>query len=167
MLVGTENREALADLQSSTQDGAGGIVTPEATIQIEGGYAKYGDYIRATSVHTQAMEFSQKVVKDIQIRFINQKGEWRDDKGQPIKGRTQKDFIIGLLRLKPGQVFRKDLLEVDLQRLRRLESFDQVNVYPEEDVSSVNIIYEIKERSFPSLLFGGGNNDDVGLYGRV
>ena len=167
MLVGTENREALADLQSSTQDSAGGILTPEATIQIEGGYAKYGDYIRATSVDTQAMEFSQKVVKDIQIRFINQKGEWRDDKGQPIKGRTQKDFIMGLLRLKPGQVFRKDLLEADLQRLRRLESFDKVNVYPEEDVSSVNIIYEIKERSFPSLLLGGGNNDDVGLYGRV
>ncbi|MEH2374917.1 BamA/TamA family outer membrane protein [Nostoc sp.] len=167
MLVGTENREALADLQSSTQDSAGGIVTPEATIQIKGGYAKYGDYVRAISVDTQVMEFSQKVVKDIQIRFINQKGEWRDDKGQPIKGRTQKDFIMGLLRLKPGQVFRKDLLEADLQRLRRLESFDQVNVYPEEDVSSVNIIYQIKERSFPSLLLGGGNNDDVGLYGRV
>ncbi|MEH1940389.1 MAG: BamA/TamA family outer membrane protein [Nostoc sp.] len=167
ILVGTENRQALADLQSSTQDISGGIVTPEATIQIEGGYAKYGDYIGATSVDTQTMESSQKVVKDIQIRFINAKGKYLDDKGQPIKGRTQKNFIIGLLKLKPGQIFREDLLETDLQRLRRLESFNQVNVYREEDVSSVNIIYEIKERAFPSLILGGGNNDDVGLYGRV
>ncbi|MEH1902325.1 MAG: BamA/TamA family outer membrane protein [Nostoc sp.] len=167
ILVGMENRQALADLQSSTQDSPSGIVTPEATIPIEGEYAKYGDYVRATSVDTQAMEFSQKVVKDIQIRFINQKGELHDDKGQPIKGRTQKDFIMGLLRLKPGQVFREDLLEADLQRLRRLESFNQVNVYREEDTSNINIIYEITERSFPSLILGGGNNDDVGLYGRV
>ncbi|MBE8990685.1 BamA/TamA family outer membrane protein [Nostoc sp. LEGE 12450] len=160
MLVGGKNPEALADLQPSTQDGAIGTVTPEATIQIEGEYAKYGDYIGVSLGDSQTLEISQKIVKNIQIRFIN-------DKGLPIKGRTQKDFIIGLLRLKPGQVFREDLLQADLQRLRRLESFNQVNVYPKEDASSVNLIYAIKERSFPSLILGGGNNDDVGLYGRV
>ena len=167
MLVGGKNPEALADSQSSTQDGASGIVTPEATIHIEGGYAKYGNYIGATSGDSQALEFSQKVVRDIQIRFINHKNELLDDKGQSIKGRTQTDFIIGLLRLKPGQVFREDLLQADLQRLRRLESFNQVDVNREEDASSVNIIYKIKERRFPSLILGGGSNDDVGLYGRV
>ncbi|MEH2273654.1 MAG: BamA/TamA family outer membrane protein [Nostoc sp.] len=167
MLVGGKNPEALADSQSSTQDGASGIVTPEATIHIEGGYAKYGNYIGATSGDSQALEFSQKVVRDIQIRFINHKNELLDDKGQLIKGRTQTDFIIGLLRLKPGQVFREDLLQADLQRLRRLESFNQVDVNREEDASSVNIIYKIKERRFPSLILGGGSNDDVGLYGRV
>ncbi|MEH2394733.1 MAG: BamA/TamA family outer membrane protein [Nostoc sp.] len=167
MLVGGKNPQALADLQSSTQDGASGIVTPEATIHIEGGYAKYGNYIGATSGDSQALEFYQKVVKDIQIRFINHKNELLDDKGQSIKGRTQTDLIIGLLRLKPGQVFREDLLQADLQRLRRLESFNQVDVNREEDASSVNIIYKIKERRFPSLILGGGSNDDVGLYGRV
>ncbi|MBE8997457.1 BamA/TamA family outer membrane protein [Nostoc sp. LEGE 12447] len=160
MLVGGKNPQALADSQPSTQDGASGIMTPEATIQVEGEYAKYGDYIGVSLGDSQTLEISQKIVKDIQIRFIN-------DKGLPIKGRTQKDFIIGLLRLKPGQVFREDLLQADLQRLRRLESFNQVNVYPKEDASSVNLIYAIKERSFPSLILGGGNNDDVGLYGRV
>ncbi|MBD2563210.1 MULTISPECIES: BamA/TamA family outer membrane protein [Nostoc] len=167
MLVGGKNPEALADSQFSTQDGFSSIATPEATIHIEGEYAKYGNYIGATSGDSQTLVFSQKVVKDIQIRFINDKDELLDDKGQPIKGRTQTDFIIGLLRLKPGQVFREDLLQADLQRLRRLESFNQVNVEREEDASSVNIIYEIKERAFPSLILGGGNNDDVGLYGRV
>ncbi|MCC5655803.1 BamA/TamA family outer membrane protein [Nostoc sp. XA010] len=166
MLVGGKNLEALADSQSSTQDESSGIATPEATIHI-GEYAKYGNYIGATSGHNQTLEFSQKVVKDIQIRFVNDKGELLDDKGQPIKGRTQTDFIISLLRLKPGQVFREDLLQTDLQRLRRLESFNQVNVDREEDASSIKIIYKIKERGFPSLILGGGNNDDVGLYGRV
>ncbi|MEH2142597.1 BamA/TamA family outer membrane protein [Nostoc sp.] len=165
--MGGKNPEALADSQSSTQDGASGIVTPEATIHIEGGYAKYGNYIGATSGDSQALEFSQKVVRDIQIRFINHKNELLDDKGQSIKRRTQTDFIIGLLRLKPSQVFREDLLQADLQRLRRLESFNQVDVNREEDASSVNIIYKIKERRFPSLILGGGSNDDVGLYGRV
>ncbi|WP_230966449.1 BamA/TamA family outer membrane protein [Nostoc commune] len=105
MLVGGKNPEAVADSQSSTQDGSSGIVTPEATIYI-GGYAKYGDYIGATSGDNQTLEFSQKVVKAIQIRFINGKGELLDDKSQPIKGRTQTDFIISLLRLKPAQVDR-------------------------------------------------------------
>ncbi len=167
MLVSGENPGALADSQSSTEDGAGNILMPEPSLQREGSYAKYGDYIGSTPVDTQSVEFSQRIVKEIQIRFINNKDQLVDDKGQPIKGRTQKDFIIGLLKLKPGQVFREDLLEADLQRLRRLESFNEVNVYREEDSSSVNLIYEIKERSFPSLIFGGGNNDDVGLYGRV
>ncbi|MEH2140390.1 BamA/TamA family outer membrane protein [Nostoc sp.] len=160
MLVGGKNPQALADLQPSTEDGASGIVTLEATNQIGGGYAKYGDYIGASLGNSQTLEISQKVVKDIQIRFTN-------EKGLPIRGRTQKDFIIGLLKLKPGQIFREDLLQADLQRLRRLESFNQVNVYPKEDAFGVNILYAIKERSFPSLILGGGNNDDVGLYGRV
>jgi outer membrane protein insertion porin family len=160
MLVGGKNPQALADSQPSTQDGASSIVTPEATIHIEGGYAQYGDYIGASLGDSQTLEISQKVVKEIQIRFTN-------EKGLPIRGRTQKDFIIGLLRLKPGQLFSEDLLQADLQRLRRLESFNQVNVYPKEDADSINILYVIKERSFPSLILGGGNNDDVGLYGRV
>ncbi len=167
MLISGENPEALANSQSSTEDGAGNILLPEPTFNIEGGYVKYGDYIGSTPVDKQSVEFSQRIVKDIQIRFTNDKDQLLDDQGQPIKGRTQKSFIISLLKLKPGQVFREDLLEADLQRLRRLESFNEVNVYREEDPQSVNIIYEIKERSFPSLILGGGSNEDVGLFGRV
>ncbi|WP_392534059.1 BamA/TamA family outer membrane protein [Nostoc sp. C117] len=167
MLVVVKNPQVFAQSQTSTENGKNGIGTPESTIQIERGYAKYGDYQGLSSVDIQAMELSQKVVKDIQIRFINNRGQVFDDKGQPIIGRTQKNFIIGLLRLKPGEVFSEDLLAADLQRLRRLESFNQVNVYRQEDGSSINIIYEIQERGFPALILGGGNNDDVGLYGRV
>lgn len=167
ILIAGENLEAVANSQSSTEDGLSSIVATKPTLEIEGRYAKYGDYIGLTPVDTQSVEFSQRIVKDIQIRFVNNKDQLLDDKGQPIKGRTQKEFIVGLLKLKPGQVFREDLLKADLQRLRRLESFNEVNVYRQEDANSVNLIYEIKERNFPSLILGGGSNDDVGLYGRV
>jgi outer membrane protein assembly factor BamA len=167
ILIAGENLEAVADSQSSTEDGTSSIVTTKPTLQIKGEYAKYGDYIGLTPVENQSVEFSQRIVKDIQIRFVNTKDQLLDDKGQPIKGRTQKEFIIGLLKLKPGEVFREDLLEADLQRLRRLESFNEVNVYRQEDVKSVNLIYEIKERNFPSLILGGGSNEDVGLFGRL
>ncbi|MFN6570685.1 BamA/TamA family outer membrane protein [Dendronalium sp. ChiSLP03b] len=165
VLVCGENQEARADFQASTQDEASGVGS--------WGYAKYGDYIRPTAVeiptveNTQTVDFSQRIIKDIQILFINDKGKSVDDKGQPIEARTQKKFIIGLLKLQSGQVFREDALQKDLQRLRRLESFDEVKGFFEEDASGVNIIYEIKERRFPSLSFGGGTSEDIGLYAKV
>ncbi len=110
---------------------------------------------------------AEKIVKDIQIRFVDDKGKTIDDKGQPIEGRTQRNFIIDNLKLKPGQIFREDLFEKDVERLRRLNSFDKVNSALEEDNTGVNIIYYIKESKFPSWNFGAGDNGDVGLYGQV
>lgn len=112
-------------------------------------------------------EVSEKIVKDIQIRFLNNKGNWVDEKGRPIEGRTQKNFIIDNLRLKPGQIFRNDLFQKDVERLRRLNSFDKVNFVLEESDTSLNIVYYIRENKFPSWNFGGGDNGDVGLYGKV
>ncbi|KAB8331350.1 BamA/TamA family outer membrane protein [Scytonema tolypothrichoides VB-61278] len=156
LVVFQENQEVLANSQSTVLQTDN--LTPSPTSPIL-------EKLRGKSAQTG--EIAQKIVKDIQIRFINNKGKFVDDKGQPIEGRTQKDFIIDNLKLKPGQVFREDLLQKDLQRLRRLNSLDKVNVSLQEDDTGVNIIYDIKERHFPSLSFGGGNNGDVGLYGQV
>jgi outer membrane protein insertion porin family len=82
-----------------------------------------------------------KIVKDIQIRFVNNKGEWVDEKGRIIEGRTQKNFLIDNLKLKPGQIFSTDLFKKDVERLRRLNSFDKVNFGLEEDDTGVNIVY--------------------------
>ncbi|MEW5859142.1 MAG: BamA/TamA family outer membrane protein [Cyanobacteriota bacterium] len=136
--------------------------------------AKYADYLPPTippasnreGVQTAA-EVASRIVQDVQIRFVNNKGESVDDQNRPIPSRTKKDFIIGELKLKPGEVFREDLLQEDLQRLRRLESFDDVNVVVEEAADGVNIIYDIKENRFPSITLGGGNSGDIGLYGSV
>ncbi len=103
-------------------------------------------------------------VKDIQIRFLSPKGKLLDDKGQPIVGRTRRDFIIGNLKLKPGTVFNEETLQEDLQRLRRLDAFDKVNVSVIPDPDGAIITYDIKEHHFPELTFGGGSNGDVGVY---
>src|SRR6478672_3055278 len=115
----------------------------------------------------QNVEVANPVVKEIQIRFVNGKGNTVDDKGQPISGRTRKDFILGELRLKPGQIFRQDLLETDLQKLRRLEPFEQVNVSVEPDPTGVSLIYDIQEARSSNYTLGVGNSGDVGLNLRV
>lgn len=105
-----------------------------------------------------------QTVKDVQIRFLSPKNKLVDDKGQPIVGRTHRNFIIGNLKLKPGQAFREDTLQEDLQRLRRLDVFDRVNVSVAAEEDGAIITYDIKEHYFPELTFGGGSNGDVGVY---
>ena len=100
------------------------------------------------------------LVNDILIRFVN-------DQGEEVNGRTNKNFLLGELRLKPGQVFRENLLESDLRKLRRYEFVDKVNASVESDANGVIVIYNIKERRYPSLNFGAGYNQDIGIYGTV
>lgn len=136
--------------------------TPSDGVVIDG-YAKYGNYVGVPETD----EFSQKIVQDIQIRFINDKNQSIDNQGQPIRGRTQKDFILGLLKLQPGQIFRDEALQADLRRLEKLESFNYVRAYREENPFGVSIIYDINERRFPTWNYGVGSNSDIGLYGQV
>lgn len=155
LLVSGKSQPVLANIIVETEDLSDGVVID--------GYAKYGDYVGVP----QADELSQTIVQDIQIRFLNENNESVDDQGQPIKGRTRKDFILGFLKLQPGEIFRDEALQADLRRLRKLESFNDVRAYREESPFGVSIIYDIKERRFPSWNFGVGSNDDIGLYGRV
>ncbi|MBD2362766.1 BamA/TamA family outer membrane protein [Anabaena minutissima FACHB-250] len=137
---------------------------PNGTSAVEiNGYAKYGGYVEVP----KTIEFSQRIVRDIQIRFIDERGRSVDEQGKPIRGRTQRDFLLGILKLKPGEVFREDVLEADLQRLRTLEPVDFVRAFPQENSLGVSIVYDIKERRFPTWNFGAGSNSDIGLYGQV
>ncbi len=155
LLVGGTSQPVLANFPEEKENLYDGVAI--------NGYAKYGDYIRVP----QADEFSQTIVQDIQIRFLNDNNQSVDDQGQPVTGRTQKDFILSLLKLQPGEIYRDEALQADLRRLRRLESFTDVRAYREESPFGVSIFYDIKERRFPSWNFGAGSNDDIGLYGRV
>ncbi|MBD2252154.1 BamA/TamA family outer membrane protein [Nostoc parmelioides] len=155
LFVSREHQPVLANFPVETKDLSDGTVID--------GYAKYGDYIGVP----ETGGFSQTIVQDVQIRFIDDNNQSVDEQGKPIIGRTQKDFILGLLKLKPGQIFREEALQADLRRLRKLESFTYVRAYREENPFGVNIIYDVKERRFPSWNYGIGNNDDIGLSGRV
>ncbi len=107
------------------------------------------------------------IIKHIQIQFINAEGLTKDKNGQLVTGRTQKDFIINSLKLKTGAKFNEKLLKQDLQRLRKFESFERVQVSLQEDATGLSIIYLIKESGTPSWSFGGGNSGDIGIYGQV
>ncbi len=111
-------------------------------------------------VGLEEVTLKETIVKDVQIYFVNKDGKL-------IRGHTHKDFILSKLQLKLGQVFSEEILEADLRRLRRLDAFEKVNVSVKQDATGVDIIYEVQERHFPALSFGGGNSGDVGIYGRV
>jgi outer membrane protein insertion porin family len=155
LLVSWKYPPALANIPVETEDLVDGVVVD--------GYAKYGDYVGVP----EANEFSQIIVQDVQIRFLNDNNQSVDDQGQLVEGRTQKDFILSLLKLKPGQIYSDEALQADLRRLRKLESFTDVRAYREDSPFGTSVIYDIKERRFPSWNFGAGSNDDIGLYGQV
>ncbi len=108
---------------------------------------------------------SQKIVADVEIRFLSGDGKPYDKNGQPVSPRTRRDFLLGELQLKPRQPFSEELLQADVRRLRRLDLFKKVRVSLREDSTGVTIIYELQERNFTTFGIGGGNSGDVGLFG--
>ena len=108
-------------------------------------------------VDRQNTETGKKLVRDIKIRFV-------DKNGKEIPHQTKINFIQEELRLKSGQEFQADIWRSDLQRIRRLTSLENVKTSVQDRGKNVDIIYEIQERRFPAFSFGGGNNEDVGIF---
>ncbi|MDH6062705.1 outer membrane protein assembly factor [Umezakia ovalisporum] len=108
---------------------------------------------------------AEGLVGDIKFRFINDDGQTIDSKGQPVKGRTQPDFISKQLRLKSGQIFQENILRQDVQNLYRTGLFEIVNVALEGDTNKVNLVYELKELGARAINLGGSFNADLGLLG--
>ncbi|MGA7932897.1 MAG: BamA/TamA family outer membrane protein, partial [Kovacikia sp.] len=110
---------------------------------------------------------AEGLVGDIQIRFVNKQGKPVDDQGQPITHRTQEGFIRDNIQLKPGQVFREEVVRQDLRRLNGLGIFQSVNVSFEGDARRTTVIYNIAEGKSRGFNFGAGYNDDLGIFGTI
>jgi outer membrane protein insertion porin family len=76
---------------------------------------------------TVTLQVSEGVVEDIQVRFVRE-GEATDDEGKPIRGRTRDFIITRELALKPNNVFNRNVVQSDLQRVYGLGIFEDVNV---------------------------------------
>lgn len=74
------------------------------------------------------LQVAEGVVENIRVRFRNKDGQETDEKGQPIRGRTQEYIITREVELKPGQVFNRNTVQRDLQRVYGLGLFEDVNV---------------------------------------
>ncbi|MBK1987708.1 BamA/TamA family outer membrane protein [Sphaerospermopsis aphanizomenoides BCCUSP55] len=115
------------------------------------------------------LQVAEGVVENIKVRFRNKQGEEVDEKGNPIRGRT-KDYIIQReLELKPGQVFNRNIVQKDLQRVFGLGLFEDVNVSldPGTDPSKVDVVLNVAERSSGSIAAGAGISSASGLFGTV
>ncbi|MEH2002451.1 MAG: BamA/TamA family outer membrane protein [Nostoc sp.] len=115
------------------------------------------------------LQVAEGVVENIRVRFRNKEGQETDEKGQPIPGRTQQYIITRELELKPGQVFNRNTLQKDLQRVYALGLFEDVNVSldPSTDPSKVDVVVNVAERSGGSVAVGGGISSASGLFGTV
>lgn len=107
------------------------------------------------------------IVRTVEIRFVNAAGESVDQEGKPIEGRTPRDFIANEIKLRPGDALSEDAIQADLRQLQQLGLFDRVDVSVVPEGTNVDVFYNIKERSARSVNFGGGYNDDVGVFGTV
>ncbi|MCC5602834.1 BamA/TamA family outer membrane protein [Nostoc favosum] len=115
------------------------------------------------------LQVAEGVVENIRVRFRNKDGQETDEKGQPIRGRTQNYIITRELELKPGQVFNRNTVQKDLQRVYGLGLFEDVNVSldPGTDPSKVDVVVNVAERSSGSIAAGAGISSASGLFGTV
>ncbi|MEH2392821.1 MAG: BamA/TamA family outer membrane protein [Nostoc sp.] len=115
------------------------------------------------------LQIAEGVVENIRVRFRNKDGQETDEKGQPIRGRTQEYIITRELELKPGQVFNRNTVQKDLQRVYGVGLFEDVNVSldPGSDPSKVDVVVNVAERSSGSIAAGAGISSASGLFGTV
>jgi len=111
------------------------------------------------------IEVAEGVIGDVQIRFTDEQGKLVDDKGNPIRGRTQESFIKQQVQIKPGQVFQEDLARQDLQRLVQTGLFTNARVSLEGDAKRTIVVYNLAEARTRAINATGGYNTDLGLYG--
>ncbi|MBD2629448.1 BamA/TamA family outer membrane protein [Anabaena variabilis FACHB-164] len=115
------------------------------------------------------LQVAEGVVENIKVRFRSKDGQETDDKGQPIRGRTKEYIITRELELKPGQVFNRNIVQKDIQRVFGLGLFEDVNVSldPGTDPSKVDVVLNVAERSSGSIAAGAGISSASGLFGTI
>ncbi|BAY46133.1 surface antigen D15 domain-containing protein [Scytonema sp. HK-05] len=115
------------------------------------------------------LQVTEGVVENIRVQFRNKEGQVTNDKGQPIRGRTQPYIVTRELQLKPGRVFNRNIVQKDLQRVFGLGLFEDVNVSldPGTDPSKVNVVVNVVERNSGSIGAGAGLSSASGLFGSI
>lgn len=147
----------------------------EGIKQLNAWYQKNG-YVLAQTLEspqvapdgTVTLQVAEGVVEDVQVRFVRE-GEAVDDEGKPIRGRTR-DFVIKReLELGAGEVFNRNVVQEDLQRLYGLGLFEDVNVSlnPGQDPRKAIVVLNVDERQSGSVGLTGGISSASGLFGAV
>lgn len=155
----------------------GATVSPNAlnqgVKQINQWYAQNGyNLARVVAVQpsrdgTVTIEVAEGTIGEIKVQFTDEQGRTVNEKGEPIRGRTQENLIKQQVQLRPGQVFKQDAAQQDLQRLIQTGLFTNASVNLEGDARRVNVVYVVTEARTRAANLSGGYNDDLGVYGSV
>jgi outer membrane protein insertion porin family len=119
------------------------------------------------------------------VSFQDFDGKWLDDQGQlhvavhegviesiVIEGnaRTDNDVILRELRLKPGDTFKQNTFQEDLQRLHRLDFFETIDVVPtpgKVDPHHFELRLVVTEKKTADIGLNFSLNNRDGLLGGV
>ncbi|MBD2177627.1 BamA/TamA family outer membrane protein [Pseudanabaena sp. FACHB-1998] len=125
--------------------------------------------IKATPEGNINLLVSEGVIEGIKVAFINEDGKTVDKEGKPVTG-TTRDFIITReLTIKEGEIFNKNSVQSDLQKVFALGLFEDLNIglAPGSDPRKVVVTVNVKERNTGSIAAGAGLSSSTGLFGTV
>ncbi|MCA6586082.1 MAG: BamA/TamA family outer membrane protein [Pseudanabaena sp. M158S2SP1A06QC] len=125
--------------------------------------------IKATPEGNINLVVSEGVIEDIKVAFINEDGKSVDKDGKPVTGNTRDFIITRELTIKEGEIFNKNTVQSDLQKVFALGLFEDLNIglAPGTDPRKVIVTVNVKERNTGSIAAGAGISSSTGLFGTV
>jgi outer membrane protein insertion porin family len=112
----------------------------------------------------------QGTVDGVEVQFLNKEGSALNEKGEPIRGRTQTWVVTRQVSMRSGQVFNRRELEEDIKRIYGTGLFSDVKVtlrpVPAEP-GKVVIVLGVVEQSSGSLSGGLGYSQSQGVFGQI
>ncbi|MEM8603557.1 MAG: BamA/TamA family outer membrane protein, partial [Cyanobacteria bacterium P01_H01_bin.121] len=123
-----------------------------------------------TSDGVVTLVVAEGVIEDLEVRFFNAEGSQVDEDGEPIEGRTKPYIVLREFATKPGDVFNRDRIQEDLQRVFGLGIFEDVGLAldpapenPREVLVGINVV----EGNTGSIGAGAGFSSSTGVFGTV
>ncbi|WP_271253284.1 BamA/TamA family outer membrane protein [Pseudanabaena sp. Chao 1811] len=125
--------------------------------------------IKATPEGNINLVVSEGVIEGIKVAFINEDGKTVDKDGKPVTGNTRDFIITRELTIKEGEIFNKNTVQGDLQKVFALGLFEDLNIglAPGTDPRKVIVTVNVKERNTGSIAAGAGLSSSTGLFGTV
>ncbi len=125
--------------------------------------------VRSQPDGTVTLVVAEGAIEDIKVAYLNDEGKTQTDDGKPVPGNTRDFIITRELSFKAGDVFNRNTVQDDLQKVFRLGIFDDVNLSlaPGSDPRQVVVTVNVKERSTGSIAAGAGISSATGLFGTV
>jgi outer membrane protein insertion porin family len=109
-------------------------------------------------------------IESIEVRYITPDGEFTDEEGNPIGGRTRDFIVTREFETQPGDVFQQETIQEDIGRAFGLGIFEDIRLSldpGDEDPRKVKLVVNIAERDTGSIGASLGFNLRGDLFGQL